>query len=342
MSWANIARPHMNTTAGIPLVSVAPMMEVTDRHCRYFLRQLAPHARLYTEMLTAQAIVRGDRARLLAFDESEHPVAVQLAGHDPALLAAAAGIAAGFGYDEVNLNLGCPSERVQDGRFGACLMTDAGLVARCVRAMRDAVPIPVTVKTRIGVDQHDSYAFLADFVGTVAEAGCDTFIVHARKAVLQGLSPRENRAIPPLQHATVYRLKADFPELTVIINGGIRTIDDIVGHLARVDGVMLGRKVAEDPFFLAEVEARFLVRAGTPVVRDRAAVVRHMYDYLARQRTAGVRVHHVTRHMLGLYRGLPGARSWRRFLSEHACSVNAAPELLIESLSALEAAACRG
>lgn len=326
----------MNKGLNIPEISVAPMMEVTDRHCRYFLRQLAPHVRLYTEMLTAQAVVRGDRDRLLAFDEAEHPVAVQLAGHEPALLAQAASIAAAFGYDEVNLNIGCPSPRVQIGRFGACLMTDAALVARCVLAMRESVSMPVTVKTRIGVDQDDSYGFLADFVGTVAEAGCSKFIVHARKAILRDLSPRDNLAIPPLCHANVHRLKADFPDLTVVINGGIRTIDDIAGHLAHVDGVMLGRKITDDPFFLTQVESRFLAGGGDSPMPDRAMVVRRMYDYLSRQSTAGVRLHHVTRHMLGLYRGLPGARHWRRFLSEQACRGGAEPELLIESLGAME------
>jgi tRNA-dihydrouridine synthase A len=310
-------------------VSVAPMMQVTDRHCRYFLRQLAPDVRLYTEMITAQAVLRGDREQLLGFDPAEHPVAVQLGGNDPALLAAAARIAADYGYDEINLNVGCPSDRVRDGRFGACLMYEPDLVAACVAAMRDAAGVPVTVKTRLGVDDHDGYEFLAAFVRRVAAAGCRTFVVHARKAILAGLSPRENREVPPLRYEVVYRLKRDFPELEVIVNGGIGTLEAIADHLRAVDGVMLGRKVADDPYFLAAVQVAFLGGTPTPT---REVVVRCMYDYARR---AGVRVHHVTRHMLGLYRGMPGARGWRRFLAERACRHDAAPELLVESLAAL-------
>jgi len=328
----------MDMTTRMPQISVAPMMEVTDRHCRYFLRQLAPQVRLYTEMITAQSVLRGNRGRLLDFDPAEHPVAVQLGGNDPLQLAEAARVAAGFGYDEVNLNVGCPSDKVQTGRFGACLMMDAGLVARCVGAMREAVSVPVTVKTRIGVDEHDSYEFLAAFVDQVARAGCETIIVHARKAILRGLSPRENLAIPPLRHGVVHRLKTDFPQLTVIINGGIRTIEDIEGHLQHVDGVMLGRKAYDDPFFLTQVQARFLGEAGDRPAPAREAVVRRMADYARRESGTGVRLHHVTRHMLGLYHGLPGARGWRRFLSERACRADAAPELLIESLTAMEPA----
>lgn len=316
-----------------PQISVAPMMEVTDRHCRFFLRQIAPDVRLYTEMITAQAVLRGDRDRLLGFDAMEHPVAVQLGGHDPGQLAAAARVAAAYGYDEVNLNVGCPSDRVQDGRFGACLMNDAGLVARCIAEMRESVRVPVTVKTRIGVDDNDQYEFLAGFVESVARAGCRTFIVHARKALLQGLSPRENREIPPLRYDVVYRLKAEFPDLTVIINGGVGTIGDIETHLANLDGVMLGRKVADDPYFLAEVQARFFPGRNSPAVPDRETVVRRMCDYVRRESGRGVRLHHVTRHMLGLYRGLPGARGWRRFLSERACRSDATANLLIESLN---------
>jgi tRNA-dihydrouridine synthase A len=326
-------------TATVPKVSVAPMMAVTDRHCRYFLRQLAPAVRLYTEMVTSQAILRGEHGRLLGFDPAEHPVAAQLGGHDPSELAEAARIAAGYGYDEINLNVGCPSGKVHNGGFGACLMMDAARVARCVAAMRAAVTVPVTVKTRVGVDDHDSYGFFADFIGTVAAAGCDTFIVHARKAILRGLSPRDNLVIPPLRHATVYRLKADFPRLDVIINGGIRTLDEIDTHLGHVDGVMLGRKVAEDPFFLTQVQARFFGRAGGSAMPDRAAVVRRMYDYACRQSRAAVSLRHVARHMLALYHGVPGARMWRRSLSERASRDDATPDALIQCLAALEFAA---
>jgi tRNA-dihydrouridine synthase A len=324
--------------AAVARVSVAPMMEVTDRHCRYFLRQLAPAVRLYSEMISSQAVLRGDRNRLLGFDPAEHPVAVQLGGHDPSELAEAARIAASFGYDEVNLNVGCPSGKVRNGGFGACLMRDASRVAHCVTAIREAVTVPVTVKTRIGVDDHDSYGFLADFVGQVAGAGCNTFIVHARKAILRGLSPRENLVVPPLRYPTVYRLKADFPWLNVIINGGIRTLEEIGTHLRHVDGVMLGRKISEDPFFLTQVHARFFGESRYPTPPDRATVVRRMYDYARREPDAAVSLHHVTRHMLALYRGVPGARRWRRSLSEGARRDSAVPDALIQSLAAMEPA----
>lgn len=316
-------------------VSVAPMMDVTDRHCRYFLRQISPHVRLYTEMVTAQAVLHGDRERLLGFDPAEHPLALQLGGHDPLQLAAAARIAAARGYDEINLNVGCPSDRVRDGRFGACLMLEAEQVARCVGAMAEAVAVPVTVKTRIGVDDHDSYEFLAAFVDRVARAGCGTFIVHARKAILQGLSPRENREVPPLQPERVHRLKREFPALRIIINGGIDSIERIDAELALLDGVMLGRKVAGDPCFLAAVEARFLAGTDERPALDRGHVVRRMCDYAQRQADSGVRLHHVTRHMLGLYHGQPGARGWRRFLCEQAGRPGAQPQLLLDSLAAV-------
>jgi len=316
-------------------ISVAPMMDVTDRHCRYFLRQISPHVRLYTEMITAQAILHGDQERLLAFDPAEHPLAVQLGGHDPAQLAAAARIAAARGYDEINLNVGCPSDRVRDGRFGACLMLDAELVARCVAAMAEAAQVPVTVKTRIGVDDHDSYEFLAAFVERVARAGCGTFIVHARKAILQGLSPRENREVPPLLPERVHRLKREFPALRIIINGGIASLERIDAELALLDGVMLGRKVAGDPSFLAAVEARFFASGDDHPAFDRDHVVRRMCEYAQRQAGSGLRLHQVTRHMLGLYHGLPGARGWRRLLSEQAGRPGAQPQLLLESLDAM-------
>ncbi|QOJ31296.1 MAG: tRNA dihydrouridine(20/20a) synthase DusA [Gammaproteobacteria bacterium] len=316
-------------------VSVAPMMDVTDRHCRYFLRQISPHVRLYTEMITAQAVLHGDRERLLGFDPAEHPLALQLGGHDPLQLAAAARIAAARGYDEINLNVGCPSDRVRDGRFGACLMLEAEQVAHCVGAMAEAVAVPVTVKTRIGVDDHDSYEFLAAFVDRVARAGCGTFIVHARKAILQGLSPRENREVPPLQPERVHRLKREFPALRIIINGGIDSIERIDAELALLDGVMLGRKVAGDPCFLAAVEARFLAGTDERPALDRGHVVRRMSEYAQRQADSGVRLHHVTRHMLGLYHGQPGARGWRRFLCEQAGRPGARPQLLLDSLAAI-------
>lgn len=319
-------------------ICVAPMMDVTDRHCRYFLRQLAPRVRLYSEMITAEAIIHGDRNRLLDFDAAEHPLAIQLGGHDPGSLARAARVAAAWGYDEVNLNVGCPSDRVREGRFGACLMLDAGRVARCVEAMAEAVPVPVSVKTRIGVDDHDSYEFLAGFVERVSAAGCSTFIMHARKAILGGLSARENREIPPLRPERVHRLKQDFPQLTLVTNGGIRELATIRDELAAVDGVMIGRKAAEDPCFLARVEAEFLPGPGTGGIVERERVVERMADYAARQARLGVPLHRVTRHMLGLYHGQRGARAWRRFLAEGARAADASPRLLVSSLDVLRPA----
>jgi tRNA-dihydrouridine synthase A len=309
------------------------MMGCTDRHCRFFLRLLAPGVRLYTEMITAQAITRGRAERLLAFDPAEHPVAVQLGGSDPRELSSAAMAAARYGYDEVNLNAGCPSDRVQSGQFGACLMKAPGLVADCVAAMCDAVTIPVTVKIRLGVDDLDSYEFVADFVARVSAAGCRTFIVHARKAILSGLSPRDNLQVPPLRYPLVYRLKQEFPSLSIHLNGGIASLDDIATHLQRVDGVMIGRKAYHDPWFLTAVQARFCDGiAGAPGPR-RAQILQGMIDYARREQDSGVRLQHITRHLLGLFNGLPGARTWRRFLAEGAVRPGSGPELLRQSLS---------
>ena len=328
-------KPELRAVGKRPLISVAPMMDVTDRHCRFFLRQLSPSALLYTEMVTAQAILRGDRERLLAFDPAEHPVALQLGGHDPGELAAAARIGANFGYDEINLNVGCPSDRVQSGRFGACLMLEPQVVADAVAAMRAAVNVPVTVKSRIGVDDQEGFDFLMGFVEPVAAAGCSTFVVHARKAILSGLSPRENRMIPPLRYEVVHALKRARPDLTIVTNGGITTMEAVVAEMAEVDGVMLGRKIVDDPFFLAGLHARFVDPAWQ--APERAAVVTRMHDYAADVVAAGGRVHHVTRAMLGLYRGERAARSWRRFLSERVCRPDATPALLLDSLRAVAA-----
>jgi tRNA-dihydrouridine synthase A len=314
-------------------ISIAPMMDRTDRHCRYFHRLLAPDIRLYTEMVVAQAIVRGDRGKLLAFDPAEQPLALQLGGSDPELLAQATRIAADYGYDEINLNIGCPSDRVQSGRFGACLMAESGRVADCVSAMSEAVDLPVTVKTRIGIDDHDSYEFLADFVGVVARGGCSKFVVHARKALLSGLSPRENRTIPPLRYDTVYRLKKDFPDLWIVINGGVRTTADVASHLQHVDGVMIGRQAYSDPYWLSDLQG--LIGDGgegwNPLSREQ--IVSQMADYAERQLAAGTRIHHISRHMLGLFAGRPGARGWRRFISEGAAKKSAGPEVLLESIA---------
>ncbi len=317
-------------------VSVAPMMDWTDRHCRYFLRLLSPSAELYTEMVTAAAIHHGDADRLLKFDAAEHPVVVQLGGSEPELMAAAAVRAAEEGYDEININVGCPSDRVQSGQFGACLMADPGLVADCYRAMQAAVDVDVTVKSRVGIDDMDSYEFLHEFVTTLAEAGCRKFIVHARIALLSGLSPKENRSIPPLKYARVYRLKEEHPELEIIINGGIQSLADVETVLEHVDGVMIGREAYHNPYFLAELEHRFGSGATPP---ERADVVAAMLPYIERELAAGARLHSITRHMLGLFAGQPGARSWRRNLSENARGSDAPARVLTDALEAMGRAA---
>ena len=300
-------------------LSVAPMMDWTDRHCRYFHRLLAPHARLYTEMVTSAALVHGDRQRLLGFDDAEHPVALQLGGSDPQELAQAARIGAEFGYDEINLNVGCPSNRVQSGRFGACLMHEPALVADCFTSMREAVTIPVTIKCRLGVDEQDEYADLQHFIETVAARGCGVFIVHARKAWLKGLSPKENREVPPLNYQRVYQLKRDFPALTILINGGIQSLAEVQTHLVHTDGVMLGRTAYHEPYRLAELEHALF---GTPLP-DRMALIRQMREYTERHLAEGGKLNHISRHLLGLFQGLPGARGWRRHLSENAHRDNA-------------------
>lgn len=299
---------------------VAPMMDWTDRHCRYFLRQLSSRARLYTEMITTGALLHGDVERHLGFNPQEHPVAAQLGGSEPADLAHCAKLVEQFGYDEVNLNCGCPSERVQRGAFGACLMAEPELVADCVRAMREKLSIPVTVKHRTGIDRIEDYEFLARFVEMVAAAGCETFIVHARNAVLKGLSPKENREVPPLKYQYVYRLKQDFPRLQIVLNGGVTTWEQIDAHLAQVDGVMLGRAAYHDSWILADEG------------KSRAEVVRAMAGYASSQAS----LRHVARHLLGLYYGHPRARLWWRMLSDHTRLSQNDPRLLLEALDAVE------
>ncbi len=300
---------------------VAPMMAWTDRHCRYFMRLLSRRARLYTEMVTADAVIHGNRQRLLGFDPTEQPLALQLGGCDPVRLAAAARIGEDIGYAEINLNVGCPSGRVQSARFGACLMAQPDLVADCVAAMRAAVRIPVTVKTRIGIDRRDSYQELAAFIERVAAGGCEVFIVHARKAWLQGLSPKENRELPPLDYPCVHRLKADFPHFTIVINGGLQTIDQATTQLAALDGVMLGRAAYHDPYQLAHVDHQLF--ADPQPALTRAEVVAHLLPYVERQLARGLRLNTMTRHILGLFQGQRGARAWRRYLSEHAHEADA-------------------
>jgi tRNA-dihydrouridine synthase A len=316
-------------------VCVAPMMDWTDRHCRYFHRLLSPHARLYTEMVTSAALVRGGQLRLLEHSQQEHPVALQLGGSEPRELAQAAHLGAQAGYDEINLNVGCPSDRVQSGRFGACLMREPALVGGCVKAMRDAVAIPVTVKCRIGVDEQDAYADLQRFTETMLDAGVQVLVVHARKAWLQGLSPKENREVPPLDYERVYRLKREFPQLAVVINGGITTVEAVRAHLGELDGVMLGRAAYHDPYLLAQLEAALY---GGPLP-DRTAVLQHMRPYIEAELARGTALKHITRHLLGLYQGEPGARSFRRTLSEGAHLPGAGWALIEQALSPLQAAA---
>jgi len=315
---------------------VAPMLDWTDRHCRYFHRQLSRRARLYTEMVTTGAVLHGDLDRLLGFDPDEQPVALQLGGSEPEALARCARIGAERGYAEINLNCGCPSERVQRGAFGACLMHEPALVADCVRAMRDAVSIPVTVKHRIGLGRDESYGFVRDFVGALMDAGCRVFIVHARNAWLDGLSPKENREVPPLRYEVVRRLKADFPHAVLVLNGGLGSLDAVLAHADGLDGAMLGRAAYHEPWLLSEVDARLF--GDAPVVRTRARVVERMIAYAARQRAEGVPLRPIVRHMLGLYHGRPGARAWRRTLSDAGLLAGADEGLLRDALAAVEAA----
>lgn len=314
-------------------LAIAPMLDWTDRYCRYFLRLISRHALLYTEMVTTGALLHGQRERFLAFDPGEHPVALQLGGSNPAELARCSRMGERQGYDEINLNLGCPSDRVQSGRFGACLMAEPVLVADCVKGMLDAVSIPVSVKQRIGIDDLDSYQQLCDFVGPVAEAGCNIFIIHARKAWLQGLSPKENREIPPLRYDVVYRLKQDFPRLEMVINGGITTLDQCQRHLAEVDGVMIGREAYHNPWILAEADRLLFGDQTVPLSRHQ--VVERLIPFIDRELKRGVPLNRITRHILGLFHGQPGARAWRRHLSEYAGRKGATHDVVLEALAAV-------
>ncbi|BEL72604.1 MULTISPECIES: tRNA dihydrouridine(20/20a) synthase DusA [Serratia] len=311
--------------------SIAPMLDWTDRHCRYFHRLLTKETLLYTEMVTTGAIIHG-KGDYLAYSEEEHPVALQLGGSDPAALAHCAKLAEQRGYDEINLNVGCPSDRVQNGMFGACLMGQATLVADCIKAMRDAVSIPVTVKTRIGIDDQDSYAFLCDFIETVARRGeCDMFTIHARKAWLSGLSPKENREVPPLDYPRVYQLKRDFPALTIAINGGVKTLEEARQHLQHLDGVMMGREAYQNPGILARVDSELF--GAQTAVPDSVAIVEALYPYIERELSNGTYLGHITRHILGLFQGVPGARQWRRHLSENAHKPGADARVVEQALA---------
>ena len=315
-------------------LSVAPMMDWTDRHCRMFHRQITRHTWLYTEMVTTGAIIHGDRARHLDFSDEEHPVALQLGGSEPDDLAQCAKLGEQWGYAEINLNCGCPSERVQRGAFGACLMAEPALVADCVKAMRDVVNIDVTVKHRIGINEVDSYGFVRDFVGHVAEAGCNTFIVHARNAILTGLSPKENREIPPLRYDYAYQLKKDFPQLEIILNGGIRTPAEMDSHLAHVDGVMLGREAYHNPYLMADFDSRYY--GDVQSSRTRTQIINAMLPYIRAQlASGGPRLNSITRHMLGLMAGLPGARRFRQHLSDAKQLASGDPDLLLRAAEAV-------
>lgn len=326
----------LNILTSLPphILSVAPMMDYTDRHCRYFLRLISKNVLLYTEMITANAILHGDKNYLLNYHPNEHPLALQLGGNDPESLALCTKIAADFGYDEVNLNVGCPSDRVKVGQFGACLMKNPILVAECVLAMRSAANIPITVKTRIGVDDYDSYDNLKKFIILVADAGCNTFIIHARKAWLQGLSPKENREIPPLKYDVVYQLKKDFPDLEIIINGGIKTLEQIQQHLQFVDGVMIGREAYHNPYFLADIDRLFY--DGIQKNPTRAEIIENFICYLEQQLALGIPLQKMTRPMLGLFQTLPGARSWRRYVSENVHREGAGIEIVKAALRCVE------
>lgn len=310
-------------------VSIAPMMDWTDRHCRYFLRLLSPRAQLYTEMVTAAAIHHGDADKLLRFDDSEHPIAVQIGGSDPVLMAEAARRAAQAGYDEININVGCPSDRVQSGQFGACLMAQPQIVAECFEAMQTEVKVPVTIKTRIGIDDNDSDEFLGRFVSELATAGCVKFVVHARIAILDGLSPKDNRKVPPLNYDRVFRLKDENPELEIVLNGGIVNIGHVDSALEHVDGVMIGRQAYQHPYFLAELEHHLNPAWQMP---DRRSVIEQMIPYIENELQQGERLGRITRHMVGLFATMPGARAWRRYISEHARREGAGIEVIREAL----------
>ncbi len=312
--------------------SIAPMMDWTDRHCRYFHRLLSPHALLYTEMVTTGALLYGDKKRFLAYHAFEQPLALQLGGSNPNEMAECSVLAERAGFQEININVGCPSDRVQNGRIGACLMSEPSLVAECVSEMRNKVDLSITVKTRIGIDDKDSFEFLCEFVKMVAAEGCETFIIHARKAILRGLSPKDNRRIPPLNYERAYQLKKEFPQLSIMINGGVTTVGDVQAHWKQVDGVMIGREAYHNPFFMAELERELF---DQPLL-NRVDVLNDYLPYIEQQLMAGVRLQSITRHILGLFAGQPGGKHWRRYLSENSRQENAGPEVLLAGWDAMK------
>ena len=328
--------PELNSQLPNRRFCVAPMLDWTDRHCRFFLRLVSQHVVLYTEMLTTGAILHGDTERFLAMNAEEHPVALQLGGSNPGDLAAACKLAEQYAYAEINLNCGCPSDRVQSGMFGAVMMKNAAITADCVAAMRDAVDLPVTVKHRIGVDDYDSYDFLCQFVGTLSDAGCSTFVVHARKAWLKGLSPKQNREVPELNYDRVYQLKRDFPDAEIIINGGITTLEQSMKHLNHLDGVMMGREAYTNPYILATVD-QDIYGASHPV-KSREKIAEQFLDYIDNEMSKGTKLHAMTRHILGLFHGMPGARLFRRHISENAYKPTATIDVLTTALKATSGA----
>ncbi|MFA0093725.1 tRNA dihydrouridine(20/20a) synthase DusA [Vibrio splendidus] len=324
-------KPENTSKYAANRLSVAPMLDWTDRHCRYFHRLLSQQTLLYTEMITTGAILHG-KGDFLEYNEQEHPLALQLGGSNPVDLAACAKLAGERGYDEINLNVGCPSDRVQNGRFGACLMAEPELVADCVSAMKEVTDIPITVKTRIGIDDQDSYEFLTKFVSTVSEkGGCEQFTIHARKAWLSGLSPKENREIPPLDYDRAYQIKKDFSDLVIAVNGGVTTLEQTKEHLQHLDGVMIGREAYHSPFILAEVDQQ-IFGLDTPI-KKRSQVVEEMYPYIERELSNGASLGHISRHMLGLFQSMPGARQWRRYISENAHKKGAGIEVMQTALA---------
>lgn len=314
-------------------LSIAPMLDITDRHARYLFRLISQHTLLYTEMITTGALLHGNPDRWLGHHPAEHPLALQLGGSDPEALARCCELAATYGYDEINLNAGCPSDRVSAGRFGACLMAEPALVAQCLRSMQSATTIPVTIKTRLGIDEHDDDAFLYRFLDAVAAAGCQTIILHARKAWLKGLSPKENREIPPLEYQRVYAAKERYPECTIILNGGVRTLEEAQQHLHQVDGVMIGRAAYDDPFMLAKADT-MIFGDSTPPLQPKHVICRYR-EYIVQELDKGTALHHMSRHLLGLFHGKPGAKRFRRHISENAHRPHAGIEVIDEALEQL-------
>ena len=307
-------------------ISVAPMMDWTDRHCRYFMRILNPDIRLFTEMIVVDALMHGDHRKFLNYDQSEHPVVLQLGGNDPEKMKKAATIGAKAGFDEININVGCPSDRVKSGSFGACLMEKPKLIGNCIQSIKSAIDSPVSVKTRIGIDDLDNYEFLQNFVGIVSESGCTTFIIHARKAILTGLSPKKNLSVPPLNYDRVYQLKSEFDHLNIILNGGLNSIKDCLEHLTVLDGIMIGRHAYRNPWFLKEIYNAIL--NNQTLEMSRQDVVERMYPYIESQLSKGVKLNHITRHMLGLFSSQPRAKIWRSYISEHSKKEKAGIEVL--------------